>query len=246
MTGKKSISIKHFLRISLAVMLLFLFIISTLYYLFIYTFSRDQFESSFQTFSESIEAQLDAQFRNVEHSVTQLSYFSNMQEILFSKKPLVYLNNISGCNQLWGYLKTSLPIITDVIITSPYGHTFYSGTTGKYRYQKFAEKIIQENKNMSREPFFLTIPPEDDSNQLPQLVYCFPVYNTLLSGYISDEYALGMALIDVNTLVGLSSSEKYVGEIKAILYHNNIVYISREVSQLEMSAYIKEPQASFG
>ena len=29
MTGKKSISIKHFLRISLAVMLLFLFIIST-------------------------------------------------------------------------------------------------------------------------------------------------------------------------------------------------------------------------
>ena len=55
MTGKKSISIKHFLRISLAVMLLFLFIISTLYYLFIYTFSRDQFESSFQTFSESIE-----------------------------------------------------------------------------------------------------------------------------------------------------------------------------------------------
>lgn len=50
MTGKKSISIKHFLRISLAVMLLFLFIISTLYYLFIYTFSRDQFESSFQTF----------------------------------------------------------------------------------------------------------------------------------------------------------------------------------------------------
>ena len=242
MTGKKAFSIKHFLQISLAVMLLFLLIISTLYSLFIYTFSRDQFESSFQTFSESIEAQLDSQFRNVEHSVTQLSYFSNMQEILFSKKPLVYLNNISGCNQLWGYLKTSLPIITEVIITSPYGHTFYSGTTGKYRYQKFAEKIIQENKNMSREPFFLTIPPGDDSNQLPQLVYCFPVHNTLLSGYISDEYALGMALIDVNTLVGLSSSEKYVGEIKAILYHNNIVYISREASQLEMSALLQQPQ----
>ena len=50
MTGKKSISIKHFLRISLAVMLLFLFIISALYSLFIYTFSKDQFESSFQTF----------------------------------------------------------------------------------------------------------------------------------------------------------------------------------------------------
>lgn len=45
MTGKKSISIKHFLRISLAVMLLFLFIISALYSLFIYTFSKDQFES---------------------------------------------------------------------------------------------------------------------------------------------------------------------------------------------------------
>lgn len=245
MTGKKSISIKHFLRISLAVMLLFLFIISALYSLFIYTFSKDQFESSFQTFSESIEAQLDSQFRNVEQSVTQLSYFSNMQEILFSKKPLVYLNNISGCNQLWDYLKTSLPIITEVIITSPYGHTFYSGTTGKYRYQQFAKKILQDNKNMSREPFFLTIPPGDDSNQLPQLVYCFPVYNTLLPGYISNEYALGMALIDINALVDLSSSEKYVGEIKAILYHDNIVYISREASQLEMAALYKRAQGKF-
>lgn len=146
MTGKKSISIKHFLRISLAVMLLFLFIISALYSLFIYTFSKDQFESSFQTFSESVEAQLDSQFRNVEQSVTQLSYFSNMQEILFSKKPLVYLNNISGCNQLWGYLKTSLPIITEVIITSPYGHTFYSGTTGKYRYQQFAKNSPRQEE----------------------------------------------------------------------------------------------------
>lgn len=168
-----------------------------------------------------------------------------MQEILFSKKPLVYLNNISGCNQLWGYLKTSLPIITEVIITSPYGHTFYSGTTGKYRYQQFAKKILQDNKNMSREPFFLTIPPGDDSNQLPQLVYCFPVYNTLLPGYISNEYALGMALIDINALVDLTSSEKYVGEIKAILYHDNIVYISREASQLEMSALYKRAQGKF-
>ncbi len=107
-------------------------------------FPRINLKALFKLFPKSIEAQLDAQFRNVEHSVTQLSYFSNMQEILFSKKPLVYLNNISGCNQLWGYLKTSLPIITEVIITSHYGHTFYSGTTGKYRYQKFAEKIIQE------------------------------------------------------------------------------------------------------
>ena len=168
-----------------------------------------------------------------------------MQEILFSKKPLVYLNNISGCNQLWGYLKTSLPIITEVIITSPYGHTFYSGTIGKYRYQQFAKKILQDNKNMSREPFFLTIPPGDDSNQLPQLVYCFPVYNTLLPGYISNEYALGMALIDINALVDLSSSENYVGEIKAILYHDNIVYISREASQLEMAALYKRVRGKF-
>ena len=142
-------------------------------------------------------------------------------------------------------MKTSLPIITEVIITSPYGHSFYSGTTEKYRYQQFAKKILQDNKNMPRESFFLTIPPGDDSNQLPQLVYYFPVYNTLLPGYISNEYALGMALIDVNALVDLSSSEKYVGEIKAILYHDNIVYISREASQLEMSALYKRAQGKF-
>lgn len=136
-------------------------------------------------------------------------------------------------------------IITEVIITSPYGHTFYSGTTGKSHYQQFAKKILQDNKNMSREPFFLTIPPGDDSNQLPQLVYCFPVYNTLLPGYISNEYALGMALIDINALVDLSSSEKYVGEIKAIFYHDSIVYISREASQLEMAALYKRAQGKF-
>ena len=50
MTGKKSISIKHFLRISLAVMLLFLFIISTLYYLFIYTFSGINLKALFKLF----------------------------------------------------------------------------------------------------------------------------------------------------------------------------------------------------
>ena len=103
MTGKKSISIKHFLRISLAVMLLFLFIISALYSLFIYTFFKDQFESSFQTFSESIEAQLDSQFRNVEHSVTQLSYFSNMQEILFSKN-LLYISTTSPAATNFGVI----------------------------------------------------------------------------------------------------------------------------------------------
>ena len=210
-----------------------------------YTFSQDQFESSFQTFSESIETQLDAQFHSVEQSAIQLSYFSNMQEILFSKDPLVYLSNISGCNQLLDYLKMASPMITEVIITSPYGHTFYSGTTGKYRYQQFAEKIIQDNQNMTHNSFFLTIPPEDDSNQLPQLVYCFQVHNTLLPGYVSNEYAFGMALIDINILAGLSSSGNYEREIKAILYCDDVVYTSREVSQAEMAALQEGIQGHF-
>lgn len=245
MAEKCSLSIKRLLQISLAIMLLFLLIISVLYYLFIYTFSQDQFESSFQTFSESIETQLDAQFHSVEQSAIQLSYFSNMQEILFSKDPLVYLSNISGCNQLLDYLKMASPMITEVIITSPYGHTFYSGTTGKYRYQQFAEKIIQENQNMTHNSFFLTIPPEDDSNQLPQLVYCFQVHNTLLPGYVSNEYAFGMALIDINILAGLSSSGNYEWEIKAILYCDDVVYTSREVSQAEMAALQEGIQGHF-
>lgn len=245
MAEKCSLSIKRLLQISLAIMLLFLLIISVLYYLFIYTFSQDQFESSFQTFSESIEKQLDAQFHSVEQSAIQLSYFSNMQEILFSKDPLVYLSNISGCNQLLDYLKMASPMITEVIITSPYGHTFYSGTTGKYRYQQFAEKIIQDNQNMTHNSFFLTIPPEDDSNQLPQLVYCFQVHNTLLPGYVSNEYAFGMALIDINILAGLSSSANYEWEIKAILYCDDVVYTSREVSQAEMAALQEGIQGHF-
>lgn len=245
MAEKCSLSIKRLLQISLAIMLLFLLIISVLYYLFIYTFSQDQFESSFQTFSESIETQLDAQFHSVEQSAIQLSYFSNMQEILFSKDPLVYLSNISGCNQLLDYLKMASPMITEVIITSPYGHTFYSGTTGKYRYQQFAEKIIQDNQNMTHNSFFLTIPPEDDSNQLPQLVYCFQVHNTLLPRYVSNEYAFGMALIDINILAGLSSSGNYEWEIKAILYCDDVVYTSREVSQAEMAALQEGIQGHF-
>lgn len=245
MAEKCSLSIKRLLQISLAIMLLFLLIISVLYYLFIYTFSQDQFESSFQTFSESIETQLDAQFHSVEQSAIQLSYFSNMQEILFSKDPLVYLSNISGCNQLLDYLKMASPMITEVIITSPYGHTFYSGTTGKYRYQQFAEKIIQDNQNMTHNSFFLTIPPEDDSNQLPQLVYCFQVHNTLLPGYVSNEYAFGMALIDINILAGLSSSANYEWEIKAILYCDDVVYTSREVSQAETAALQEGIQGHF-
>lgn len=245
MAEKCSLSIKRLLQISLAIMLLFLLIISVLYYLFIYTFSQDQFESSFQTFSESIETQLDAQFHSVEQSAIQLSYFSNMQEILFSKDPLVYLSNISGCNQLLDYLKMASPMITEVIITSPYGHTFYSGTTGKYRHQQFAEKIIQDNQNMTHNSFFLTIPPEDDSNQLPQLVYCFQVHNTLLPGYVSNEYAFGMALIDINILAGLSSSGNYEWEIKAILYCDDVVYTSREVSQAAMAALQEGIQGHF-
>lgn len=245
MAEKCSLSIKRLLQISLAIMLLFLLIISVLYYLFIYTSSQDQFESSFQTFSKSIETQLDAQFHSVEQSAIQLSYFSNMQEILFSKDPLVYLSNISGCNQLLDYLKMASPLITEVIITSPYGHTFYSGTTGKYRYQQFAEKIIQDNQNMTHNSFFLTIPPEDDSNQLPQLVYCFQVHNTLFPGYVSNEYVFGMALIDINVLAGLSSSGNYEGEVKAILYRDDVVYTSRKVSQAELAALQEGIQGHF-
>lgn len=245
MAEKCSLSIKRLLQISLAIMLLFLLIISVLYYLFIYTFSQDQFESSFQTFSESIETQLDVQFHSVEQSAIQLSYFSNMQEILFSKDPLVYLSNISGCNQLLDYLKMASPLITEVIITSPYGHTFYSGTTGKYRYQQFAEKIIQDNQNMTHNSFFLTIPPEDDSDQLPQLVYCFQVHNTLLPECVSNEYVFGMALIDINVLAGLSSSGNYEGEVKAILYRDDVVYTSRKVSQAELAALQEGIQGHF-
>lgn len=235
MVFKFSLSIKRLLQLSLAVTLLFLLAIALLYYLFIYTFSQSQFESSFQSFSENIETQLDAQFHSVEQSVTQLAYFSNMQEILFSEDPLTYLSNISGCNQLLDYLKMASPMITEVIVTSPYGHTFYSGTTGKYRYQQFAQKILEKNQD-SHTPFFLTIPPEDDSQRLPQLVYCFQVHNTLLPGYISNEYAFGMALIDINVLTGLSYSGTYEGEVKAILYRDDVVYTSREVTDDELAA----------
>ena len=41
-----------------------------------------------------------------------------MQEILFSKDPLVYLSNISGCNQLLNYLKMASPMMAEVIIAS--------------------------------------------------------------------------------------------------------------------------------
>ena len=130
MAARFHFSIKRLLQLSLAIVLLFLIAISLLYYFFIYHFSKSQFESSLESFSQSIEAQLDTQFQGVEQCVTQLAYFSNMQEILFNKNPIVYLNNISGCNQLVDYLKHTSPIITELLITSPYGHTFYSGSTG--------------------------------------------------------------------------------------------------------------------
>lgn len=98
---------------------------------------------------------------------------------------------------------------------------------------------------MSHDSVFLTIPPEDDSNQLPQLVYCFQVHNTLLPGYVSNEYAFGMALIDINVLAGPSSSGNYAGEIKAILYRDDVVYTSREVSQAEMEALQEENHRNF-
>lgn len=88
MAEKCSLSIKRLLQISLAIMLLFLLIISVLYYLFIYTFSQDQFESSFQTFSESIETQLDVQFHSVEQSPdfsfsTAVSFFRSVVNCVF-------------------------------------------------------------------------------------------------------------------------------------------------------------------
>lgn len=239
MAEKCSLSIKRLLQISLAIMLLFLLIISVLYYLFIYTFSQDQFESSFQTFSESIETQLDAQFHSVEQSAIQLSYFSNMQEILFSKDPLVYLSNISGCNQLVDYLKHTSPIITELLITSPYGHTFYSGSTGKYKYQQFAEATRDQSSPFL--PSFMTIPPEEEGQQLPQLVYCFPVYNTLRPGYASSHYAFGMATIDINALANLSYSGEYQGEVKAFFYQDEVIHISPWATEEEVYALREIP-----
>ena len=53
MTGKKSISIKHFLRISLAVMLLFLFIIAECYTtLLFFQHARDSFQQKTSCISQ--------------------------------------------------------------------------------------------------------------------------------------------------------------------------------------------------
>ena len=234
MAARFHFSIKRLLQLSLAIVLLFLIAISLLYYFFIYHFSKSQFESSLESFSQSIEAQLDTQFQGVEQCVTQLAYFSNMQEILFNKNPIVYLNNISGCNQLVDYLKHTSPIITELLITSPYGHTFYSGSTGKYKYQQFAEATRGQSSLFL--PSFMTIPPEEEGQQLPQLVYCFPVYNTLRPGYASSHYAFGMATIDINALANLSYSGEYQGEVKAFFYQDEVIHISSWATEEEVDA----------
>ena len=104
--GKKlrGLSTKRMLQIFLAMMLLFVVVLSSVTFVFAYRFSQRQFAKSFQAFSQNIETQLDAQFEGIEKSMRQFTYFSNMQEILFNKDPMVYLQNISGCNQLLDYL----------------------------------------------------------------------------------------------------------------------------------------------
>ena len=62
MAARFHFSIKRLLQLSLAIVLLFLIAISLLYYFFIYHFSKSQFESSLESFSQSIEAQLDTQY----------------------------------------------------------------------------------------------------------------------------------------------------------------------------------------
>lgn len=241
MAARFHFSIKRLLQLSLAIVLLFLIAISLLYYFFIYNFSRRQFESSLASFSQKIVAQLDTQFQGVEQCVTQLAYFSNMQEILFSKNPIVYLNNISGCNQLVDYLKHTSPIITELLITNPYGHTFYSGSTGKYKYQQFAEAIREMSQPSPFLSSFMTISPEEESQQLPQLVYCFPVYNTLRPGYASSQYAFGMVTIDINALANLSYSGEYQGEVKVFFYQDEVIHISRWATEEEVDALRELP-----
>ena len=53
-----------------------------------------------------------------------------------------------------------------------------------------------------------------------------------------------MALIDINVLAGLSSGN-YEREVKAILYRDDVVYTSKEVSPAEMVALQKGNQGKF-
>ncbi|WP_158591016.1 sensor histidine kinase [Acutalibacter sp. 1XD8-33] len=232
--GKKlrGLSTTQMLRIFLAMMLLFVTALSSVTFLFAYRFSERQFAKSFQAFSQNIETQLDAQFEGIEKSIRQFTYFSNMQEILFSKDPIVYLQNISGCNQLLDYLRQSSPLIAEIMIDSPFGHSFFSGSTGKYQYKQLVETIREESPGFSG-PFFRTLP--DDSSPLPQLIYCFRVNNTQRRGFLLEEYAIGVARVNVNQLINLKGAGDYENEIKALLYQDDVVYTSRDASPEELA-----------
>ena len=87
----------------------------------------------------------------------------------------------------------------------------------------------------------MTISPEEESQQLPQLVYCFPVYNTLRPGYASSQYAFGMVTIDINALANLSYSGEYQGEVKAFFYQDEVIHISRWATEEEVDALRELP-----
>ena len=232
--GKKlrGLSTKRMLQIFLAMMLLFVVVLSSVTFVFAYRFSQRQFAKSFQAFSQNIETQLDAQCEGIEKSMRQFTYFSNMQEILFNKDPMVYLQNISGCNQLLDYLRQSTPLVVEISIDSPSGHSFFSGSTGKYQYKQLVESIREESDGFSGS-FFRTLP--DSSSPLPQLIYCFRVNSIQRGGYLTEEYAIGVARIDVNQLVNLKGAGDYENEIKALLYQEDVVYTSRKTSEEELA-----------
>lgn len=160
----REISTKRMLQIFLAMMMLFVVVLSSVTFAFAYRFSQRQFAKSFQAFSQNIETQLDLQLEGVEKTMRQFTYFSNMQEILFSKDPIVYLQNISGCNQLLDYLRQSAPLIAEIMIDSPLGHSFFSGSTGKYQYKQLIETIREESGGFNGS-FFRTLP--DSSSLFP-------------------------------------------------------------------------------
>ena len=233
----REISTKRMLQIFLAMMMLFVVVLSSVTFAFAYRFSQRQFAKSFQAFSQNIETQLDLQLEGVEKTMRQFTYFSNMQEILFSKDPIVYLQNISGCNQLLDYLRQSAPLIAEIMIDSPLGHSFFSGSTGKYQYKQLIETIREESGGFTGS-FFRTLP--DSSSPLPQLIYCFRVNSIQRKGYLMEEYAIGVARIDVNQLVNLKGAGDYESEMKALLYQDDVVYTSREASEEEL-AMLREP-----
>ena len=230
---KKHVSIRYLLQLWLLIMIVFVVVISSCYYAFSYNLSEKQITKSFQTLSESIEQQLNAQFDEIENTITQLIYFNNMQDILFSKNPLIYLQNISGCNQLVHYFKQSSSVISEIYIDSEYGHSYYTGTSLKRKYQLILQTILAENPDFSG-TFFTTIPPDDDAS-LPDLVYCFSI-NNIQGGSGNREKAYGIAILDINRLVNLNSTKDDENEINAILYRNDVVYTSKQTPQNLLSS----------